>query len=49
METKQNSAIQNLIEEVNETILLTDDYINKAIPLIRKLSEEFYNEPDKDA
>lgn len=38
-----------IAELVNETILSANNYINNAIPLINKLSDEFYQQPDNNS
>lgn len=39
--------MQEITDLVNETIISTEEYIGKAIPLINKLGEEFYNQANQ--
>ncbi|MEA4804383.1 hypothetical protein [Acetobacterium wieringae] len=39
--------IQNIKNLVNETLFSTYDYLNNGIPIIKKLSDEFYQQPVK--
>lgn len=47
--TNENNKNEEMIEVVNDVLLTANSYVENGIPLIKKLADSFYQQPDRDA
>lgn len=47
--TNENNKNEEMIEVVNDVLSTANSYVENGIPLIKKLADSFYQQPDRDA